>query len=58
MNRERERERYVKGSTHRLLWTIDEASRAMMPMNTAPMTTPNTMSQGGVSGFTGAASVG
>lgn len=30
----------------------------MIPAHTAPMTTPNTMSQGGVSGLTGAASVG
>lgn len=30
----------------------------MIPAHTAPMTTPNTMSQGGVSGLTGPASVG
>lgn len=48
----------VKGWTHRLFWSREDTSRVMIPAHTAPMTTPNTMSQGGVSELTGAASVG
>lgn len=46
------------GSPYRLFWTTEDTSRATMPTHTAPMTTPKTMSHGGVSGLTGAARVG
>lgn len=48
----------LQWSAYRFFWTTEDASRTMMPANTAPMTTPNTMSHGGVSGLTGAARVG
>lgn len=43
---------------YRFFWTTVDTSRKMIPTPVAPMTTPNTMSHGGVSYVTGAARVG
>lgn len=47
-----------KNITDRLLLLTVDISKAMIPTATAPMTTPNTMSHGGVSYTIGVASVG
>lgn len=52
------KENHLQSSAYRFFWTRDDTSRTTIPAPTAPMTTPNTMSHGGVSGLTGAASVG
>lgn len=43
---------------YRFFWSTVDTSRKMIPAPVAPMTTPNTMSHGGVSYETGAARVG
>lgn len=50
--------KHLLSSAYRLFWTTEDTSRATMPAPTAPMTTPNTMSHGGVAGWNGAARVG
>lgn len=43
---------------HRFFWSTVETSRNTMPALTRPITTPNTMSHGGVAGLTGDVRVG